>query len=267
MSQDSDAYELLVKDLHDALLRHDGVETINVQHNVKLIGKSGASHQIDVYWEFKLAGVLYKTCIECKYYKRSIEKSNIAAFSAILEDLGNATGIFATCSDYQSGAKLFAKDKGIRLIRINYLIKKLNIKGQFITPNLSITGAVFDKEHVREVLKNMGLDNYNYSLKFSGEDYLLDTDGNPKEQIKNILEPLMRTSPTGKASVSLQDSYYLTEIGAVKLLSIEYEITHSETTQEMLIPVNEVSNAILYDVLQNSSCYLNDDGSITEIET
>lgn len=45
MSQDSDAYELLVKKLHEALLKHDGVDTINVQHNVKFIGKRDwASH-------------------------------------------------------------------------------------------------------------------------------------------------------------------------------------------------------------------------------
>jgi hypothetical protein len=267
MSQDSDSYELLVKNLHEALLKHDGVETINVQHNVKLIGKSGASHQIDVYWEFKLAGVTYKTCIECKYYKRSVEKSHIAAFSGILEDLGNATGIFATCSDYQSGAKLFAQAKGIRLVRINYLIKEVNIQGKFITPNLLITDVLFDKEHVKDILKNMGIDNYNYVLKINVEDYLLDKNGKPKDQIKNILEPIMKASPVGKGSASIQDSYYLTEIGPVKLLSIDYEITHSETNHEMLIPVNDISNAILNDVLQNTSCYLNDDGSITEINS
>lgn len=70
----STPYELLVQELHQALLNNDGVENINVRHNVKIKGRSGATHQIDVYWEFKLAGVTYKTCIECKHYNTSVKK-------------------------------------------------------------------------------------------------------------------------------------------------------------------------------------------------
>lgn len=265
MSKESDSYEILVKEVHEALLKNDGVETIKVLHNVKIIGKSGASHQIDVYWEFKLAGVIYKTCIECKYYKRPVEKLHIAAFSAILEDIGNATGIFATCSNYQSGAKLFAKDKSIRLVLVNHLIKEINIKGKYIIPNLSITGLEFDREHVREILQGMGLSNYEYSLNVSGEDYLLDSDGEPKNQIKDLLTPKMLEP--GESSIDVQGSYLPTEIGNVRLLSIGYLVTHSEANHEMLIPINEISNAILEDVLENTSCYINNDGSVAEVES
>jgi hypothetical protein len=77
MTHASLEYEKLVKDLHEALLHADGVQTIDVRHNVKIKGKSGATHQIDVYWEFKLAGVTYKTCIECKHYGTKIKKPTL----------------------------------------------------------------------------------------------------------------------------------------------------------------------------------------------
>ena len=265
MTKKSDNYELLNKEIHEALLKNDGVENIKVLHNVKIKGKSGAPHQIDVYWEFKLAGVKYKTCIECKYLTSAVKKSHIAAFSTILDDIGNATGIFAASYNFQSGAKLLAKEKGIRLVLVNYLFKTINIKTKFLIPDLYIMDVEFDKENAREVLKSKGLTNYNYSTIVSGEDLIYDTKGKEKGQIKDILNPLK--GKPGEGKVKPEDTYYQTKIGNVKLSSISYRITHSEMEHEQTISVNDVSNAILEDVLGNTSCYLNDDGTITEVKS
>ncbi len=127
----STKYEILTKELHEALLRSDGVESIKVLHNVKIKGKSGATHQIDVYWEFILAGVKYKTCIECKHLDHPVRKSHIATFATILEDIGNTTGIFATTTGFQKGAIQLANQRGIRLILVNALIKSINITYMF----------------------------------------------------------------------------------------------------------------------------------------
>ena len=53
-------YEHFVQAIYETLLKADGVESIAVRHDVKLPGKSGCDHQIDVYWEFKVAGRLTK---------------------------------------------------------------------------------------------------------------------------------------------------------------------------------------------------------------
>ena len=45
-------YELMVKSVYNRLYATEGVENQTIQHNVKFIGKSGATHQIDLYWEF-----------------------------------------------------------------------------------------------------------------------------------------------------------------------------------------------------------------------
>ena len=265
MTKESDDYELLVRELHEALVANDGVENITVLHNVRIKGKSGASHQIDVYWEFKLAGVTYKTCIECKHFKSSVKKSHIAAFSAILEDIGNATGIFATSSGYQSGAKLFAKERGIRLVLVNYLLKTINLQGKFIIPSTTIRNLEFDKNHVKEILESKGIKSYEYSLRVSGDDPIYDESGSETNQIHNILKNV--AIHPGEGKVKLENSFFPTVIGNVKLLSIEYSVSHSEIDHEQEITINDTSNAILEDVLENTSCYLNDDGTIAEIET
>ena len=128
-----------------------------------------------------------------------------------------------------------------------------------------ITDIEFDKENAREVLKSKGLANYSYSQIVSGEDSIYDERGKEKGQLKNILNPLM--GKPGDGTLNPEDIYYKTEIGNIKLSSIAYRVTHSEMEHEQTISVNDVSNAILEDVLGNSSCYLNDDGSIAEIQT
>jgi hypothetical protein len=71
-------FELFVKAIYEEVLTLEGFNTVKVEHNISLFGQSGRqAHQIDVYWEFKLAGVTHKVAIECKEYKNNVpmEKS------------------------------------------------------------------------------------------------------------------------------------------------------------------------------------------------
>ena len=56
-------YELLTQRIFQNILNHEGVNNIEVKHNVVLKGLKG-QHQIDVYWRFELSGVEYQTAIE-----------------------------------------------------------------------------------------------------------------------------------------------------------------------------------------------------------
>ena len=46
----STEYELFTREIYQQLVDADTVKATKVQHNVKLEGKSGQKHQIDVYW-------------------------------------------------------------------------------------------------------------------------------------------------------------------------------------------------------------------------
>lgn len=108
-------YEQFVQGIYQALLKADGVENIDVRHNIKVTGKSGCKHQIDVYWEFKLAGQTYKTAIECKAFNSRVSIGRIRDFYGVVHDVRNLNGIFVTLVGFQSGARKYADHYGIAL--------------------------------------------------------------------------------------------------------------------------------------------------------
>ena len=61
-------YEKFTQEIYNEILKKQSVKNIEVMHNVKLIGKSGQKHQIDVYWEYQYDNTIFKIAIECKNY-------------------------------------------------------------------------------------------------------------------------------------------------------------------------------------------------------
>ena len=61
-------YERLVQHIYRQITNCSGIHTIDVQHDIVLQGKT-TSHQIDVYWEFALGGISYRTIIQAKDWR------------------------------------------------------------------------------------------------------------------------------------------------------------------------------------------------------
>ena len=155
-------YEKLVKAVYAALLQQDSVENIEVLHNTRLVGKSGATHQIDVMWKFAQAGVTHTVLVECKDCGRPREKSEIAEFKAILDDLhGRPRGIFVRRSGFQDGALKFASHHDIELIVLraprdedwsNDELRGFNVKFCFQQRLYDVHGIAVDENLAREIL-------------------------------------------------------------------------------------------------------------------
>lgn len=116
-------YEELVQEVFQAILNFEndkiGYKRIEVQRNVILNGKTGCSHQVDVYWAFSLGGIEYKTIIEAKDWKSKVKMEQINSFKTVLEDIpGYPKGVYVSRSGYQSGAVTAAKHHGIKLVVI-----------------------------------------------------------------------------------------------------------------------------------------------------
>ena len=47
------------------------IRNIEVKHDVNIIGKS-ATHQIDVYWEFEMGGIIYRNIVQAKDWKSKV---------------------------------------------------------------------------------------------------------------------------------------------------------------------------------------------------
>lgn len=108
-------FELFAQRVYQKLLNSELIKPITVKHNVKLVGKSGCEHQIDVYWEYEVKGTIHKVVIECKNYNSTVPIGKVRDFFGVLYDLDGASGIMVSSKGFQTGAKKFAKHYGISL--------------------------------------------------------------------------------------------------------------------------------------------------------
>jgi len=120
VANENTEYEKLAQDIYQAINNAESVKNINVQHNIKLPGKSGCNHQIDVYWEFEMMGIKHCVAIECKNYCSEVSVGKVRDFFGVLHDVGNTKGIFVTKVGYQSGAEKFANYYGIVLKELRF---------------------------------------------------------------------------------------------------------------------------------------------------
>ena len=153
-------YEKLTKEVYDEILNTEGFNTIEVKHNVNIEGKSGQKHQIDVYWEFTIAGVNHCVAVECKNYTSPVSVGKIRDFSAALDDIGNIQGIFITKTGYQAGAKKFAKHKGIELKHLREPTE-LDLISFGPPPSINIRGHIF---YLSNVIPDIKFD-FNWIIK------------------------------------------------------------------------------------------------------
>jgi hypothetical protein len=258
-------YEKLVQETYQALLDQEShIKNLVVQHDVKLTGKSGASHQIDVYWEFRIADTIYRTCIECRNYTSNIKKSRVVEFKGILDDIGNANGIIVTRVGFQEGALIYAEHHGVRLLLINPVLQRINMNVHMVIPQISNIGFSFDSSHAKSVLEAAGADTANILLELNAlpkDIYLYDANGNKTRNLAAVL-----SQPIGKVGqivVDLDNEYLETWYGLIKLNSISFELQEEIVENKITIGGGEdVAKTLIQDVLENASKYLFNDGAV-----
>lgn len=119
LNNDGKDYEQFVALLQQALLNAESIteqKNIEVQLNKKIRDSGGVVREFDLYWEYEIAGITYKTVIECKDYNSRIPLEKIDAFIGKIRDIPDLKGVFATQKGYQSGAKTKAEHNRIDLL-------------------------------------------------------------------------------------------------------------------------------------------------------
>lgn len=255
----STSYEQFVQGVYQLLVDQDAVRNVEVQHNVTLTGRSGATHQIDVFWQFQIAGQLYRTCVECKRYTSTVKKTHVAAFTTVLEDIGNANGIFVTTEGYQKGARLLAKGKNIRLIRLNPVIREVHIQMNLQVPEYKSFSLEFDVPAVKAILANLGRTSYQYSVR-GGDAVLRNSQTGELSSLEKAIGP--QPSVGGTYRIDLSNYSVQTELAWMPLTAATYELEYSEIKDTMVVKPETAVNAILEDVLANTQSYVHDDGTL-----
>lgn len=172
MAKNGSEYEQFVQKLQQALLDSEQFfqqHNIIIERNKKLVDSAGIEREFDLYWEYELAGVTYKTIIECKDYASRVSIEKIDALIGKLHDLPDIKPIFATKTGYQSGAETKAKQNKIELLIVreqndddwqdeegNSLIKMIEINIHILSPAIITKFQPFiDKEWM---LRNTSID-------------------------------------------------------------------------------------------------------------
>ena len=152
------SYEELVKDIYEKLGASGGIRILCWGPTCKVQGKSGVSHQIDVLASHSDGVHEYRTAIECKYWKKKVNKDPIAKLSAILDDTHIEKGVMVSQSGFTSDAKGFARSRNISLVELRSpldadwegLIRDIHIDLRIVMPE------VYDYEFIQEDLEGKG---------------------------------------------------------------------------------------------------------------
>ncbi len=97
----------------------EGVNILNITHDIKLQGTSGHIHQIDVCYKFRIWTIDFLVIVECKQYGRKVSIEDLLTFQSRINDLNANKGVFVTTVGFQSGAIKYAKSNGISLLIAN----------------------------------------------------------------------------------------------------------------------------------------------------
>src|SRR5919201_5175633 len=84
-------------------------------HNVRLTGRSGAEHQIDVLAELELPLQTVRLVVEAKAYDQPVDKDALLKLTQIVDDLGADRGVLATTSYFTPGALKMAEGRNVDL--------------------------------------------------------------------------------------------------------------------------------------------------------
>jgi len=144
-------YEKVAQRVYSAILAAQGIDTVDVRHNVGVLGRSGVEHQIDVYWKFRYAGIEHKVLIECKHYSQTIDLIHARNMLGLVTDIPNSQGVLVTTVGFQAGVVNLCAHYGIGLKRLrgpqgsdwDGYIQKFDVHGdiyrtEYLSVNLTI---------------------------------------------------------------------------------------------------------------------------------
>jgi hypothetical protein len=112
--KDWGGFEKLVAKLHET-------GDVRVEHNVTLVGASGAPRQIDVLIRHKQGLYEHRVIVECKCWNDPVDRQQVDALANTVREVGAAKGVIFSKEGFQSGAITQAKHDHIELFQIRTL--------------------------------------------------------------------------------------------------------------------------------------------------
>ena len=256
--------------MSERLSIYKGLLSSSVQHNVKLKGKSGQEHQVDVYWEYEKEGEVHRVAIECKNYNQKISIGRVRDFFGVLYDVGNVKGIMACKEGYQDGAKKFADFYGISLKELRAprdgetVIGELDMHFEtdvtrclFLINEKWVAKKSFDINIYRErtamcsVQNSEKWRNATHLPLSTVDDNIRNADGRVLLSIEELQKHKPDKHPDENTNIyCFEDAYVKNEYwGLMKIDEIKFEREYSKDEQTYSIDAGRFVRAILADAL------------------
>lgn len=270
------AFELFTQRVYQKLVNNDVLKPTTVKHNVKLKGKSGCEHQIDVYWEYEIAGNMHRVAIECKNYDSLVPIGRVRDFHGVLSDLTNVNGIMVSKKGFQEGAKRYAAEYGISLKELrrpgwNEIIGSITTVVQsdirhtlFLIDEGWIAEHNFNLDRLRKFYAEFQFEKADYwkvATHFpidTKDHFIRNAKGKKIASLKELEKQLPEKPEPGKEIVFQFDDGWLesSHWGPVKIREVkyEYECTAQETT--LNLAADDFVEAILEDALNGRTEYV-----------
>lgn len=111
-------YESITKYIYETLGKQSGVKIIGYGNTCKVTGRSGSNYQIDVLTTHSDGIHSYDTAIECKYWKRKVNRDTVMKVFGIIEDTSINKGVIVSKEGFTKDAIDYAKFKNIGLVTL-----------------------------------------------------------------------------------------------------------------------------------------------------
>ena len=272
---DNTEYEKFTQEIYQTLINLQGIDTIDVKHNPKIPGKSTQKHQIDVYWEYKIADITHKVAIECKNYNTEVSVGKVRDFYGVLADIGNINGIMVSKEGFQKGAKEFASHYGINLKELRQpreedwegRVKKIVVNMTMVMPQIKNRFIAIDQDWVKENIKLPEGDDFSYTIGgMADQIWLVDKNGNNIKNFHQLDQGLPQNWKEEKDLIhnyEFEDAYIeIEKYGKIKIKGIQYKYDVNTGPNELKIDGRDTAKAILKDALTGDIKFFDKDGNV-----
>lgn len=253
------------------LLAAQGI-TIAVEHDKKIVGLSGQEHQIDVYWEHRLGGLLFRVAIDCKNYNRAVEVAHVRNMLGVLQDVPGLRGVLVTSSGFQEGALKLAAAHQIQLhvireaVEADYdgLIRRIELQMNLVIPTTTKLNVRINKEWFEQNRRP----EFEFAVGSMGvgpaQAEVEDMEAGTRTRVDQLInESVAKSAPPHEHSINYKNTYLHTPgRPPVRIDGIDWAFTMN-TTSDLLTIESPLAEAIIRDEIQGNLVFVEKDGRLT----
>ena len=261
-------FEAATAALYQALGQGNGITIEGYGARCRVVGRSGARHQVDVLAKQSNGLQTIRTAVECKYWQKKVGQEVVAKLATVIDDANIEKGAIVSKEGFTSGAIVLAKEHNISLVEMREPNDK-DWEGKIKTVHITLymdCPEFYDIEFIQPPDQTGQVING----AFAGRDIAIVEPGKQSNTLDTILNNAVSTvTTTGQPievkfprGTTIQISGY-DKHGRVDAL--RFKVRHITTKNDIVIDGAETIWLIVKEVFEGRQFNIERDGRIREI--